>query len=78
MCGLPLFSGERDELVTLLQQNVLPTTILQNSNERFISPQELRTLLESFKNYHVITGEGKGHKYAAGAVAEAVRQHLRR
>ena len=79
ICGLPL-SSEREsgELLKLLGENKLPTTILQNVDERYIKPDELRKLLEPFENYQVVAGVSGGHSYQAESIAGGLKYFLER
>lgn len=75
--GLPLQKDETSkyELETALKGYNIPTIILQNQDERFIKPEQLRAILAKLQATHctVIIGQGSEHRYTIPQIVEAVQ-----
>ncbi len=79
-CGLPMHypleepENEKWVFPQLLKSNNLSTWILQNTNERYIHPEELEQVLSENSNYRVISGDTHEHKYSAVRLAQHVAE----
>ncbi len=76
--GIPLRKDGTSifDLETTLEGYAVPTTVLQNHNERFMKPDQLRDALARLHvtNCDVITGKGNEHKYTVTEIVEAVQK----
>ncbi|MAG45711.1 MAG: hypothetical protein CMH63_02995 [Nanoarchaeota archaeon] len=65
--------GDVTELERNLEGYSIPTSFIQNSDERFIKPEQLEKKLEELgvKNFRVISGKGEEHAYTVQEIVEA-------
>ena len=75
--GVPIDeSGEVNELEKNLKGYDIPTTFIQNTDEKFIKPKELEEKLTKIKvvEFEVSLGKGKEHAYNVEEIVETAKK----
>ncbi|MAG52365.1 MAG: hypothetical protein CMH62_00210 [Nanoarchaeota archaeon] len=77
--GLPMdedTTGPFTELKNMLKRYSIPTVFIQNPDERFIKPEQLREVLSNLgvKKFEVVNGKGQEHSYTVGEIVEVAQE----